>query len=91
MTKHGSFYVTRYALTQGVLVLDGARCTVGNDGRILTYQRAPGAMSENFHGKEWHRTIPEAEARVAAMKLQKRKSLEEALNRLSDPIVWIQK
>lgn len=82
MTKNESAYISKYALTQGIIV-----CTEGrygnSDGGCFYWGKQPGwYMDDGFTNKEAHRTLEEAMAAAEEMRKRKIKSLEKQLERL---------
>lgn len=72
-------YVTKYGLTQGILKVDGA---LSNGDEMLTY-RMPGRFYNQYaHGLEFHETLEEAQARVAAMASKRVASAKKTIARL---------
>jgi len=70
MSTSKIYYVTKYALTTGIMKIKGAefadRPTMLDCGR-----------GRYFHGNDWHTTMDAAEARVAIMVQAKFKSLRK--------------
>ena len=72
-------YITKYALTQGILEAEAEETNYAGMIRLTgtTY-------STCFHGegKQWHRTLTDAETRRDEMLRKERKRLEKALKDL---------
>lgn len=70
-------YITKYALTKGILEKEAEEC--GN-GMIATREK----WNAYFHGegKEWHRTKEEAIKRAEEMRKKKICSLEKQIEKL---------
>lgn len=74
-------YVTKYGLTQGILKVNG---TISPDGSMLTY-RMPGRVYHQYAhgaGRDFHETLEDAQARVAAMASKRVASSKKAIARL---------
>jgi len=72
-------YITLYALTVGVFIVDGA---VQSSQGIIA---CPGKFgSAYYHKPHWHRTEVEARIRVIEMITAKRKSIEKTLKKLHE-------
>lgn len=75
-------YVTTYALTRGILCVQGY-LTDRTDG-ILCYDEAKQPTSyAHGEGKEWHRTFDGAEIRARRMVNDKRTSLVKQIDKLN--------
>ncbi len=83
-------YVTKYALTQGILVYHNAEvCT---DVHILVPPTTSAGYLQHFHKPDWHENEADARNRCLDLKNAKIKSLEKALHKLvtkSIPIVEV--
>jgi hypothetical protein len=79
------FYITKYALSQGIKEVEGeVHPTIGN-GQMLTREKAIGAwVTETYHGegKDWHRTHAAAVAKAEAMRLAKISALNRQIAKL---------
>lgn len=75
------YYVTKYALTGGIMLVDGER--VGDRGEMLC-RHQPGSLQQYFHGcgKEFHNTFDEAVARANEMRIAKIASMKKKLAKL---------
>lgn len=87
-----NYYVTSYALTSGVMILDGAQCEQKDSTLIYRGTGDGRRYDQYFHGegKDWHRSRPSAMARVMKMIAAKRKSLEKSLAKLNKPVAWVE-
>lgn len=66
-------WVTIYALTKGILEVEG-----DVEGAMLCYRTTPGERwAEYAHGKEWHRTLEGAKERAERMRQNKVESLRK--------------
>jgi hypothetical protein len=68
-------WITKYALTSGVVVVDGK--VSGNVATVDT-----GYLQVCYHGNDWHNNERSAEEQFTAMIEAKRKSLKKALAKL---------
>ena len=66
-------WVTKYALTVGIELVDGEVCHEISSG-MLSYGR-----SQSAHGKDWHRTPEAALARAEEMRKKKIASLRKSI------------
>lgn len=67
-------YITKYALTSGIIVTDAEILT---DGMIRTEEK----WNRYFHGegRDWHRTFEGAQKRAEEMRVKKIASLKKQL------------
>ena len=72
------FYITKYALTDGIAVKHGEICHSVSPDMISI----PGRFGENYHKPHWHTTPDAAVAQAERMRVAKIKSLEKSLDRL---------
>ena len=81
-------WVTKYALTTGVFVVDAEVCADVSD-TMIAFRRHGSSWDEYAHGKDWHRTREDAMVRVEEMRAKKIKSLEQQLATLKalSPVV----
>ncbi len=70
-------WVTKYALTAGILEVDAERCT----DRMISVD-APGNYTSCYHGDDWHDTREAAVARAEEMRKKKIASLKKQLAKL---------
>lgn len=77
-------YVTKYALTEGIRVVDG-EIAENSGGRMFCYHTA-GLWNEYAHGegKEWHRTWARAVARARVLRDKKIASHASAIKKLKE-------
>jgi hypothetical protein len=71
-------WVTKYALTEGIRVVDAKVC---GDGRMIAYGSV-GYGSQHAHGKDWHRTPEAALARAEEMRKDKIASLRKNIAKM---------
>jgi hypothetical protein len=71
MTK---YYITKYALSKGVMILDAEK--TGTEGMIR------GCPNQYFHPPDWHESWDEARLQIQKMRLAKIKSLKKQLDKL---------
>lgn len=80
-------WVTKYALTTGVVVTTGEVCSTRTDGSMLSV-KWPGSLGNRLTlfglGVDWHKTEESAKARVLAMIEAKRKSIQRSLAKLDE-------
>lgn len=86
-------YVTKYALTQGILVYHNAKvCVDVNRNMIAIPPTTSACYLQHFHKPDWHENEADARNRALDLKNAKIKSLEKALHKLvtkSIPIVEV--
>ena len=71
MTK---YYITKYALSKGVIILDAEK--TGIEGMIR------GCQNQYFHSPDWHESWAEARLQIQKMRVAKIKSLKRQLDKL---------
>lgn len=73
-------WITKYALTRGILCKDARECTDAD--MVETIEEWPGY----FHGegRDWHRTIESAVAKAEEMRNKKIHSLRKQIKRLEN-------
>ena len=74
-------WITKYALTIGIFVIEDAKWRRDISDEMITYRR-PGALSESAHGNDWHRTEEAAIARAEQMREAKIESHRKAILKL---------
>lgn len=79
-----TYYVTKYALTEGVIVIPRDRAELFADGTAIKWGRW--SLTAHGKGKDWHDTRESAEKRVEQMKARKRASLHKSLAKLDQPV-----
>jgi hypothetical protein len=74
-------YVTKYGLTQGILKVDGR---LSNNGEMFNYSLPGYWPSQYAHGagRDFHETLEDAQARVAAMASKRVASAKKTIARL---------
>lgn len=72
-------YITKYALTQGILKMKVETTDVSED---MVVHRKPGEMGQYFHGNDWHETQEAAENRFKEMKKKKIQSLKKQIKKI---------
>lgn len=77
------YYVTKWALTSGVLMIPRDKARVSGNRRLLCWGKW-GAV----YGNDWHETRASADARVAEMKERRRASLLKSLEKLDRPVKY---
>lgn len=87
-TKQPTFtaYVTKYAFTDGILEVQAVQSASKPDRMITVYGPTLASYGQSFfgEGKDWHRTLGEAQARVETMRQAKMKALQKQLKRLQE-------
>lgn len=73
-------WITKYALTEGVLVFDGS--VSESYPTMVTIRRSPAHYWETFHGNDWHTTWEAALERAEQMRAAKLLSLEKQRKKL---------
>jgi len=76
-------WITRYALTIGIQERD-AKKTHASTMVAVDPVEAGFALTEYFHGNDWHKTRGEAILRAEEMRKAKIKSLEKKLSKLRE-------
>jgi len=76
-----SVYITKYALTTGVTVVNGAEHCKSINERMIEY-RPQGSMPIYVHKPDWHETLAEAKARCEVMRKAKIASLKKQIAKL---------
>ena len=71
-------WITKYALTEGIEVVDAEVCGEGN---MIAYGNV-GYGSQYAHGKDWHRTPEAALARAEEMRKAKISSLRKSIAKI---------
>ena len=72
-------YVTKYALTKGILFFEGEICS---EGRGFSYESKEGEFGGYFWGKDWHVTKESAIKHADKMRLDRIASLRKQLAKL---------
>lgn len=74
-------YITRYALTQGILSVNAR---MSNDGDMAVYRTKDSSFDQYAHGcgKDWHYDPESAKQRAEAMRLAKIKSYNKNIAKL---------
>ena len=74
------FFVTKYALTQGIAEVDGEPSTVSPE--LLCWKIDGYTQTAYGKGEEWHETLDLAKAHAERMRLRKISSLNKALKKM---------
>lgn len=69
-------YITKYALTQGILEKDAK---IVEPGMVVVND---GVASSYYHGDDWHETLDDAKERAEQMRRKKVESLKKQLARV---------
>ena len=75
-------FVTKYALTRGIIKTKLELCKWFDSDYY--YVQAPKLDHSYFHGKEWHRTLEEAEDQARVMQMKKIASLKNQISKLEN-------
>ena len=73
-------WVTKYALSDGVYMVEGDVCHETSSSMLKWTTRHGGTSTT--HGKDWHRTPEQALARAEEMRLAKIESLKKSIKKL---------
>lgn len=76
-----TYYVTKYALTQGIFEVPPGEGEFGGNPDYL-YMGTIGHMPTQVSKEDFHRTLAAAEQRVEQLKEAKLRSLEKSLNKI---------
>lgn len=68
-------YVTKYALSKGILAINGE---VFADGKAIKW----GRYFNSAHGNDWHRALVDAQQRANEMRLAKIEALKKQIVKL---------
>jgi hypothetical protein len=77
-------YITKYALTKGILKLDGERSN-SCASMLVVRTKVPGRTYDNYYhgeGRDWHRTLEGAKQKAEAMRKKRLVSLENSMEKL---------
>lgn len=80
MTEYFKAYVTKYALTDGIVIVD-AEASENSIG-MISYKKPDHWGTMFAHGKDWHRTEEQALARAEEMRKKKIVSLEKSIAKM---------
>lgn len=72
-------WVTKYALTSGVLVLENVERPTE---KMVTFRDGRSAVANYAHKPDWHESLAEARAQIRKMIAAKRKSIAKELEKL---------
>ena len=75
------FYVTKYALTEGVLKVHGVVASTCKT--MILYRTTDSTFEQYAHDLDWYRTQQGAENRFADMRAAKLKSLQRQIKKIS--------
>lgn len=77
-------YVTKYALTQGILTVNAQLCERSSTEMIEVVGSRSGGVSQYFHGKgkDWHTSMADAIAKANEMRLKKIESMKKQIEKL---------
>lgn len=74
-----TYYVTKYALTAGILKVEGV---VGSGETMLVFKRKDSTYREYVHDKDFHSTLEAANLRAEEMRQKRITSTEKSLDKL---------
>jgi hypothetical protein len=86
MTQKLQVYITKHALTKGILLREVN--SFFNSNSVIMCSALPGSPTDGYagayhgEGKEWHYTLEEAQARAELMRTKKLASLEKSMKEL---------
>lgn len=80
--KLTTFYITKYALTQGIFTLLGHVFDVSENMIVCPAKANGGHMDQHFHGNDWHHTYKEAKAHAERMRIKKIDSHKRSIAKL---------
>ena len=85
--KIETVWVTRYALSKGVIVYKNVEHCLSSapDGNMISL-----GPCHTMHGKDWHRSLEAALARVEEMKISRRAAIAKELKKLDKPVPIIE-
>lgn len=76
-------YITKYALTQGIIKLKGTRVCDDVKGVVIKVKSDKiGGFDTYYHGGEWHATFTSAKIFADKMRLKKILSLNKQIKKL---------
>jgi len=81
-------YLTKYALTSGIMVVDAEECLQFNgdpySSRMIAFKFPGGTYTEYAHGegKDWHLTPESAITRAETMRTKKIAALQKQIKKL---------
>lgn len=78
------FYITKYALTKGIIEAHGEITTTSPEMCIVTIQSGHRAYEDYFNVPDWHLMQEDAICRAEIMRDSKLKSLKKQIERLED-------
>jgi len=76
-------YVTKWAITQGILEME-ADDTVSGTARTVFVPQSRSSFAQAFHSNEWHKTKAEAVERAEEMRRAKIVSLQGQLAKIQN-------
>lgn len=74
-------YVTKYALTEGILTMEAELCHVGT---MIEVKPKSNGFTQYFHNREWYTDLEAAKARAEEMRQNKIKSVKKQLQKLEE-------
>lgn len=72
-----TFYITRYALTKGIIKVDGEKSKDFPTMIVCNYE----GYTTHFHGEDWHAAKEDAISKAEQMRKKKIASLEKQLEK----------
>lgn len=73
-------WITKYALTQGIIFVDGVKNRFVDNGNL--YFKMPGSMYFDFYSKkDWHTTWESARDKAEDMRARKNASLKKQIEK----------
>jgi hypothetical protein len=74
-------WVTKYALSEGILVYDEAEVCSDISNTMITVHMHGKGLDPTFHKPDWYRSEAEAKARAEAMRKAKIETLKKQINK----------
>lgn len=75
-------WITKYALSSGIMEADAEVCDVG-DGRMIRVPKKAGEYADNyFHKPHWHETREEAVQKAESMRVSKISSMKKSIEKI---------
>ena len=75
-------WITKYALTQGIIEIEAEECGKGFEGMIQTKEKCPSYY--HGEGKDWHRTKEDAIKKAEKIRQKKIESLKKQIKKLEE-------
>lgn len=76
------FFITKYAMTKGIIEADGERCTSSGSPDMIAVG-PKNILRQYYHREDWHRTRESAVKRANEMRSAKLKSIDKQRKRIA--------